>query len=128
MRAATRTLLEDEGYSVIEARNGAVALEWLRRGARPAILLVDLMMPIVDGRTLLEEIESSTELASLPVVVMTAADCDALTSALRYPLLRKPFDIDALLQAISAYVPRIWDDDELPTEEHPVLPPPSSDA
>jgi hypothetical protein len=75
---------------------------------------------VMDGPSLLSELESSAELSRIPVVVMTASGPDPRSSGLRYPVLRKPFDIDELLTLVTECSPRFWDDEE-PTEETPLL-------
>jgi CheY-like chemotaxis protein len=112
-----RLVLEDEGYQIEVAANGLAALERLRSPERPPVLLLlDLMMPGVDGVTVLRELERSAELPRIPVVIMTAATATAETSALPYPLLRKPFTVDELIRVVSQYCPRLWDEEEASTE------------
>ena len=115
-REAARMILEDEGYSVDVASNGRVALQYLRSTSPPTLLLIDLMMPVMDGSALLAELEASVELSNIPVVVMTASGPDPGTSGLRYPLLRKPFGVEALLRLVTVCSPRLWDEEE-PTDE-----------
>jgi CheY-like chemotaxis protein len=112
----TRMILEDEGYAVDLAPNGKKALERLSGGPLPTLILVDLMMPVMDGAAFLKEIEASAELSTIPVVVMTASGPDPRTSGLRYPLLRKPFGIDELVRIVTERSPRLWDEEE-PTDE-----------
>ncbi|HEY2517965.1 MAG TPA: response regulator [Polyangiaceae bacterium] len=119
-RDAARQILEDEGYLVDVVANGRAALDRLAAGPRPTLMLVDLMMPVMDGTTLLSELESSAQFSGIPVVVMTASGPDPSTSALPYPVLRKPFDVDDLVALATEYSPRLWDDEE-PTDEVPVL-------
>ena len=109
-----------EGYTVDVASDGTGALDRLAGGARPGVILLDLMMPAMDGPTYLDVIASSAELSAIPVVVMTAAAVSEDTSTLPFPLLRKPFDYDALLHVIAGYCPRLWDD-EAPTSERGAL-------
>jgi CheY-like chemotaxis protein len=117
VRETARTILEDEGYATEGARDGASALERLGRAPRPVLILLDLQMPGVDGRGLLRELEASADLASIPVVLITAAGTGSDTAALPYPLLRKPFDLDLFLDLVSSHCPRLWDTDEPPTDE-----------
>jgi CheY-like chemotaxis protein len=128
IRDATRVLLEEEGYVVEVAADGAEALHRLALQPTPALILLDLMMPVMNGPALLEALESHADLAQIPVVIMTAAEARAETSSLRYPLLRKPFSIDALIQAVTAQSPRLWDDVEVPTEERPAVDDPAETA
>jgi CheY-like chemotaxis protein len=109
-------VLEEEGYRVDVAANGHLALERLRLAPAPAVILVDLMMPVMDGSSLIGELEASSAHGGIPVVVMTASGPDARTSALRYPVLRKPFSLDALVRIVSECAPRLWDEEE-PTDE-----------
>jgi CheY-like chemotaxis protein len=111
-RDTARMVLEEEGYAVDVASNGRAALERLRSGRPPTLMLVDLMMPVMDGPTLLLELESSAELASIPVVIMTASGPDPRTSGLRYPVLRKPFHLDDLMQIVTERSPRLWDEED----------------
>ena len=75
--AATRDMLrrtlEREGWSVTEAENGQAALERLAQ-AQPALILLDLMMPKMDGFKFLTELRSHVRWASIPVIVITAID------------------------------------------------------
>ncbi len=119
-RETARMVLEDEGYSVDVASNGRVALERLRSFPLPTLILVDLMMPVMDGPSLLGELEASAEHAGIPVVVMTASSPDSRTSGLRYPLLRKPFKLDDLMRLVTDCAPRLWDEEE-PTEETSIV-------
>ena len=122
IRAATRSVLEDEGYTVDVAPDGLAALRRLQRRPRPALLLLDLMMPVMNGETLLRKLESKSEFQTLPVIIFTAASATAETSGLRYPLLRKPFSVQQLLELVTTYLPRFWDDDETTTnKEIPAL-------
>jgi CheY-like chemotaxis protein len=121
-RRSIRQCLEEEGYCVEEATHGRAALERLERGPRPALILLDLMMPVMCGQTLLRELEARPDLAPLPVVVMTASGVDEATSALQVPMLRKPVDPAALLRIVEQYSPRFWDEEEVTTEGMPVVP------
>jgi len=73
IRTAMRELLETEGYDVTEAANGLAALGKLRAGLRPAVILLDLMMPVMDGWDLRTEQLRDPELAGIPVLIVTAA-------------------------------------------------------
>jgi CheY-like chemotaxis protein len=111
-RETARMVLEEEGYAVDVAPHGAAALDRLKRVPTPTVMLVDLMMPVMDGMTLLRNLESSAEHSAIPVIVMTASGPDAQTSGLRYPVLRKPFDLDELMRLVSERSPRLWDEED----------------
>jgi PAS domain S-box-containing protein len=72
-RSLVRRTLEKEGWAVTEAENGRVALERLAE-SRPALVLLDLMMPEMDGFEFLEAVRQSEETSSIPVVVITAKE------------------------------------------------------
>jgi CheY-like chemotaxis protein len=120
-RETARMILEEEGYKVDLASNGKAALERLRSGPLPTLVLVDLMMPVMDGPAFLGELEASADLSTIPVVLMTASGPDPRTSGLRYPLLRKPFGIDDLIRMVADRSPRLWDEEEAPTDEVSVV-------
>ena len=121
-REAVRFLLEDEGYVVEVAENGQIALDRLRApGRTPALMLLDLMMPAMDGETLLARLEAQSDLPRVPIVVMTAAGPSPSTSGLQYPLLRKPFGLDDLMKIVTTYCPRLWDEDEPLTDETSIV-------
>jgi CheY-like chemotaxis protein len=73
VRTLFRRVLDEDGWSVAEAANGVEALEHVRR-RRPNIVLLDLMMPVMDGFDFLAEFRSRTEWAAVPVIVVTAKD------------------------------------------------------
>jgi signal transduction histidine kinase/DNA-binding response OmpR family regulator len=81
-RALTRKMLEKEGWKVSEAENGRVALESMER-ERPRLILLDLMMPEMDGFEFAQRVRTHPEWRQIPIVVLTAMD---LTSADRQRL------------------------------------------
>jgi CheY-like chemotaxis protein len=66
-------LLESEGYRVATAMDGLEALDQLRRGLRPTVILLDLMMPRMDGWDFRQEQLKDDDLKEIPVIVLTAA-------------------------------------------------------
>jgi CheY-like chemotaxis protein len=70
--AALYTILTERGYSVLTADNGRQALDFLDRGIRPGLILIDLLMPEVSGHELLAHLNSSPELRDIPTIVITA--------------------------------------------------------
>src|SRR5687768_16348802 len=95
--------LRDGGFRVRAAANGAEALETLRSGPAPALLLIDLMMPVMDGWTLHEHLRSDPRTAAIPVVVMTAFDA-CVAPVPGAAMLRKPFGVDDLIRAVEAHL------------------------
>jgi CheY-like chemotaxis protein len=98
-----RIVLDMEGYTSAWAHHGDEALAWLRaQGGAPALLLVDLSMPGMDGATFIRQIMDLPHLRRTQIVVMTADNAPA-SRLLGLPIsavLRKPFDIDELLQLV----------------------------
>src|SRR5262249_6405268 len=70
----TSFVLENEGIVVETARNGQEALALLRAGRLPRLVLLDLMMPVMNGWEFLAEVAKDPELDAIPVVVLTAAE------------------------------------------------------
>jgi CheY-like chemotaxis protein len=91
--------LAETGFDVTTACNGLEALTAVRRmKVRPAVILLDLMMPIMDGYGFLEQRSLDPALATVPIVIVTAGhgiDRDRLGTDV--PILRKPFDVPQLL-------------------------------
>jgi DNA-binding response OmpR family regulator len=101
IRALVRTVLLREGFEVDVAPDGAVGLERLRDGCYD-VLLLDLMMPGVDGYEVIRTVKEERPPTLKRVVVMTAAS-EAIRNSLPEPvckLLPKPFNIDELVTAV----------------------------
>lgn len=98
----TRFVLEGEGYGVLTARNGEEALEvLLRADPRPVLVLLDLMMPVMNGWAFLEERARQPALQAIPVLVLTASEPEEIPGAVG--ILRKPFDLDALINGVERH-------------------------
>ena len=96
------TLLAVEGYRPILVADGKEGLDTARR-LRPALITLDLSLPSLDGVQILERLDEGTETRT-PVIIVSAYT-DRLTSAHRSrvsAVLTKPFEIDTLLNCISA--------------------------
>ncbi|MGV3635208.1 MAG: response regulator [Pseudorhodoplanes sp.] len=74
VRAVVRATVEKAGLKTVEAENGQVALDWLKKNPAPALVLLDLMMPVMDGFTFLDQVRHVPALAQVPIVVLTAKD------------------------------------------------------
>jgi len=99
-------LLEEEGYRVAVAANGLEALEHLREGdgGRPSLIVLDLMMPVMDGWQFREAQLRDPRLASIPVVVLTA-DGNTRQKGTRMgaaAALQKPIALERLLAVVDA--------------------------
>jgi CheY-like chemotaxis protein len=95
---SVRDVLTDEGYDVRRAVDGKEALALVRGGLRPELILLDLMMPIMDGYEFRARQLEDQALASIPVVVLSAYDVTPVLGAVH--ALRKPFTLDALLTTV----------------------------
>lgn len=103
IRRNLRRLLESEGYQINEAENGQVALEVLEADPElPSLILLDLMMPVMDGFQFREKQEGSARLAGIPVAIMTAsAGLEEKQQALGAKgALQKPLEIDDILDVV----------------------------
>ncbi|MFP2900200.1 response regulator [Corallococcus sp. 4LFB] len=103
---AYKEVLELDGHEVTLARNGFEALRLLKQGLRPALILLDLLMPGMNAWSFrLRQLEDPA-LASIPVIVLYAQDVGARAmNALGVDgLLEKPVDLDVLLATVAAYV------------------------
>jgi CheY-like chemotaxis protein len=96
-------VLELEGFSVSRAENGRVALSQLQAGLRPDVVVLDLVMPVMDGLRFLKTIRA-TRHAVLPVMVVTAVgdqvDLDNLELDIGCPVFSKTGPIEPLLEAL----------------------------
>jgi CheY-like chemotaxis protein len=105
IRDIVQDVLEAEGYDVVPASHGRQALEFLndvRDTEPPALVILDMMMPLVDGRHVLEAIRNDETLSSVPVVVMSAVAHEKPVGAAAF--LRKPFSLDTLFDAVHTLV------------------------
>jgi CheY-like chemotaxis protein len=101
LREMLEEILLSEGFRVTCTSNGLEALEVLRAGLRPGVILLDLMMPVMDGFAFREEQLRDSALANIPVVVFTAAqDWDERIDATAH--VKKPFELEDLLATLQA--------------------------
>jgi CheY-like chemotaxis protein len=105
IRDAMVSILEAQGYTVCAASHGAEALEQLQAGSKPCIILLDLMMPVMDGWAFCLEREKDPELAAIPIVVVSAvARQDPRNARVRaVDHLTKPINVGKLLAAVERY-------------------------
>jgi CheY-like chemotaxis protein len=94
--------LELEGFPVRLAANGKLALDSLHDGERPCLIILDLMMPVMNGWQFREVQRTDPDLAKIPVVVVTAAGArDEIPAISADAWLPKPVDFDRLLATIA---------------------------
>lgn len=107
-RMIVAALRRDAAYDFLEAANGREALE-LMRESHPAVVVLDLMMPVVSGWEVLEERAKASELNEIPVIVVSANREPALADAVDKGIcafLPKPFDITALSALVKSCIPK----------------------
>jgi CheY-like chemotaxis protein len=106
IRDVLAEVLEENGYTVSTASNGREALERLRAGASPpSFILLDVMMPIMDGWQFRAEQVRDPTLASIPVVVITAVgDARLVAEQMKAAgALRKPVRLKDLLASVAQF-------------------------
>ena len=98
-------LLQAEGYRTAEAANGREALARLQQIGPPCLILLDLMMPVMNGWDFRERLRQDPALAATPVAILTGVrnslDDAAALDAVGY--FQKPLDFDALLATVATY-------------------------
>ncbi len=99
---AVEGVLEDAGYHVVACGSGRDALAHLSL-CRPALVLLDIMMPQVGGLDVLTKVRAHPELCGLPVVLMSAAPPRAAEHADCQAFLRKPFLVEELLAMVGRF-------------------------
>lgn len=101
-RSAMRTLLEAEGYHVACAADGREALTYLHTSAHPAVILLDLNMPVMSGWEFLRRRQAIPDLARITVLLISA-EANLSHTATSYEIaahFSKPVDFPSLLEAI----------------------------
>jgi len=102
IRECIQMLLEDEGFSVITAANGREAEQELMSMDQPCVMLLDMMMPVMNGWELLEELRRTGRLVGgLRVVVVSASPQDVPTGPVA--CMRKPVRAEQLLATVRQY-------------------------
>src|SRR5277367_3621419 len=104
IRESISHLLKYEGYDVSTASNGAEGFVQLKN-KRPSVILLDLMMPVMDGWQFKTEIDSNPEFKNIPIVVVSA-DGNIRDKSLSIGIseyLPKPIEIDNLLSLVKKY-------------------------
>ncbi|HVL69348.1 MAG TPA: response regulator [Vicinamibacterales bacterium] len=95
--------LQLEGHQVTTAANGREALAKLRAGERPCLILLDLMMPVMDGWEFRDALQQEPELRHVPVVVVSAATAELVRKAPAEAYLPKPIDMEQLLEVVCEF-------------------------
>jgi CheY-like chemotaxis protein len=93
-------ILEFEGFLVRGFANGAEALDYLQAGASPCLIVLDVVMPVMDGRKFRAAILENPAWAKIPTIVVTALEPSVARDLSAIKVLRKPVDVDALLSVV----------------------------
>jgi CheY-like chemotaxis protein len=102
LRDSLLDLLEMEGFWARGAANGVSALEQLEAGYLPDVILLDLVMPVMNGWQFRQEVANHPDWSQIPVIVITAAEGSSAPTATPVgSYLRKPFGFSHLLDLVS---------------------------
>jgi two-component system, chemotaxis family, chemotaxis protein CheY len=104
IRDILQDLLEAEGYDVIPASHGKQALEFLTAAAAedlPQLVVLDMMMPLVDGSQVLASMKSDPKLSPIPVVVLSAVARERPAGAAAF--LRKPIPLQKFFDTVRGF-------------------------
>jgi CheY-like chemotaxis protein len=98
IRDSLREAFEEEGYEADTAANGAEALELLTRKAPPGVVILDLVLPVMDGSRVYQAMQADASLANIPVIVSTSNPARAPSGVVVIP---KPLKLDRLLDTVA---------------------------
>jgi len=98
--SALADILSIEGYAVQTVSNGREALDLLSDSQPPALIILDMLMPVMDGWQFLAEMKSDSKLAKTPVVVVSALDTQIDADA----VFSKPINLESLLRTVTDLV------------------------
>lgn len=103
-RVTLRQVLENSGFKVYSAANGKEGIQILKT-SRPNLVLLDLVMPLMDGEEFLQEKKVHQSMANIPVIVISSFKdrIDALGD--NTPYLLKPLDLESLTSHVESYFP-----------------------
>ncbi len=102
-RDAISEILEEEGYRVVRIENGRAALEYLRAGGRPSMILLDMMMPVMNGWQFRREQQKDPSIQRIPVVMITASEERRVDLIPNHQVLTKPVRVDQLLKSVHRF-------------------------
>jgi CheY-like chemotaxis protein len=103
LREMMAQLLMLEGFDAATVSNGREALDYLQTAAKPDVILLDLMMPVMDGWEFRRQQQADPDLAPVPVIVLSALDQARAANVDAIAFLKKPLDFDRLLDLVRTY-------------------------
>ena len=104
LRDMMAQMLTLEGFDAAAVANGREALEYLHSASPPNVILLDLMMPVMDGWEFRRQQKADPALAPVPVIVLSALD-PARAAVDATAFMKKPLDFDRLLELVRAHCP-----------------------
>jgi CheY-like chemotaxis protein len=102
IRDSLQDFFEDAGYAVATARNGVEALSRLDDENLPCVVILDLIMPVVNGNQVYDVMQRDPRLSKVPVIVSTS---DPSRAPRGVPILKKPIDLGRLMRAVREHCP-----------------------
>ena len=105
IRGVLTQILQDEGHRVSTASNGLEALQTLRKSLRPCVILLDLMMPVMNGWEFMSRRSQDDGISDIPVVVISADQQarEKATAIGAEDCLEKPIDLNRLIDTVERY-------------------------
>ena len=103
IRSALVEILNMEGHSTAEAINGRAALNYLHNNPRPSMVLLDMMMPVMNGREFLDALEKEPGCSGIPVIIISAI-ADRIDTTGAKECIGKPMDLNNLLDVVAKYL------------------------
>ena len=104
IRDLLKIALELDGYEVSTAENGQIALDLLPQMPKPCLILLDLMMPVMDGWAFAAKLEKDVVLATIPIVIVSAFS-DKGKDIKAKAFIKKPVDLEALFLVVKKWCP-----------------------
>lgn len=113
IRESVRLAMEEEGYEVAEASDGRAALDFLQTSQERWLVLLDQLMPVLDGTGFLREVQKNSALISRHAYILLTARSRLstptldLTASLGVSVLKKPFELEHLLELVAQEAVRL---------------------
>lgn len=100
IRESLAELLEEEGYAVAMAKDGGEAISFLESGTPPCMVLLDLIMPVMDGNEVYARMQADARLHKVPVVITTSDPSRAPSGTV---VMKKPINVSRLLSVLETH-------------------------
>jgi CheY-like chemotaxis protein len=100
IRDSLQDFFEDQGFAVVTAKDGGDALERLAQGDPPRVVILDLLMPVLNGGQVYAHMRADPRLADVPVIVSTSDPSRAPSGV---EVIKKPLNLDRLLRAVRGH-------------------------